>query len=289
MPESNQPLATFADDRQALMEELLRLRDALRRKNQASAQSCPEGVILAKLCSGINLEEWNELSREGGFLHWLALPASGDALPHLLHIQHTLEELTHQTQHDPMTGLANRRAFERTLKLELERALRAGTNLTLAILDLDDFKAINDTYGHLCGDRVLVALAGIILANKRSYDMAARIGGEEFAVILPGSGLVQAEGTMERLIEEVRERRVVCEGVSQTVSVTVSVGLACTKGRVPLSAERFLDMADKALYQAKAAGKDRIVKAPIPDLLETPMATLVHSQEKQFLFTGPDT
>ena len=289
MPENKPPLATFADDRQALMEELIHLRDALRRKGHASLGPSCSGLILARLCAGITLAEWNEVAHEGGFLHWLALPASGEALPHLTQIQQTLEELTHETQHDPMTGLANRRAFERTLKLELERASRAGTSLTLALLDLDDFKVVNDTHGHLCGDRVLVALAGIILNNKRSYDLAARIGGEEFAVILPGSGLMQAEATMQRLIDEVRERKVVCEGVDKGVSVSVSVGLACTKGRIPLSLERFLDLADKALYEAKATGKDRIVKAPIPDLLETPTATLVHSQEKQFLFTGPDT
>ncbi len=289
MSENNPSQDSLTVDRQVLLEEFLRLRDALHNLRQGSERSSETGLILAKFCAGITLEEWNSLAHEGGFPQWLALPASGTALPHLLNIQHTLEELSHQSQHDPMTGLSNRRTFERTLKLELERAQRSNTSLSLAILDLDDFKAVNDTRGHLCGDHVLVALAGIMLSNKRSYDTASRIGGEEFALILPGSGLMQAQSTLERLLEDVREHRVNCEGVDESVSITVSVGLACTKGRIPLSPQRFLDMADKALYEAKAAGKNRIVMAPIPDLLETSMATLVRSQEKQFLFAGPDT
>jgi diguanylate cyclase (GGDEF)-like protein len=235
------------------------------------------------------MADWKELIQDGHFINWLALPASGDATPHLASIQRTIEELTHQTRHDPLTGLANRRAFEKNLKLELERAYRSGSSLSLAILDLDDFKAVNDTYGHLCGDRVLMGIAAALLGHKRGYDMAARIGGEEFALILPGSGLMQAESSLERLLGEAREHRVTCEGVDEPVGVTCSVGLVCTKGKTPLSVERFVDLADKALYEAKALGKDRIVKAPIPDLMETPQATLVHAQEKQFLFTGPDT
>jgi diguanylate cyclase (GGDEF)-like protein len=289
MQENSNHRAAFAEDRQAILEEIARLREALAKKGRASLSGAPGGLIIARLCSGLTMEDWKELIQEGHFINWLALPASGDATPHLASIQRTIEELTHQSRHDPLTGLANRRAFEKNLKLELERAYRSGSSLSLAILDLDDFKAVNDTYGHLCGDRVLMGIAAALLGHKRGYDMAARIGGEEFALILPGSGLMQAESSLERLLGEAREHKVTCEGVDEPVGVTCSVGLVCTKGKMPLSVERFVDMADKALYEAKALGKDRIVKAPIPDLMETPQATLVHAQEKQFLFTGPDT
>lgn len=289
MPENNAPQSTLTEERLAILEEISRLREALAKVNRTSTNNeCRDGLLLVRLCAGLTLDEWAEITRDGQFMQWLALPASGDATPHLERIQHTLEELAHQTRHDPLTGLANRRAFEKNLKMELERAYRSGSSLSLAIIDLDDFKAVNDTYGHLCGDRVLAATAGTLLSHKRGYDLAARIGGEEFALILPGSGLVQAEATLERVLEEAKARKVICEGVPTPVSVTCSVGLVCTKGKVALSVDRFVDMADKALYEAKAQGKDRIVKAPIPDLLETPQATLVHAQEKQFLFTGPD-
>ena len=289
MQENNSHRAAFAEDRQALLDEISRIREALAKKSRASLSGSPDGLIIARLCSGLTMDDWKDILLEGHFINWLALPASGDATPHLASIQRTLEELAHQTQHDPLTGLANRRAFEKNLKLELERAYRSGSNLSLAILDLDDFKAVNDTYGHLCGDRVLTGIAASLLGHKRAYDMAARIGGEEFALILPGSGLMQAESSLERLLGEAREHKVTCAGVDEPVGVTCSVGLVCTKGKTPLSVEHFVDMADKALYEAKAQGKDRIVKAPIPDLMETPQATLVHAQEKQFLFTGPDT
>lgn len=289
MQENSSHRAAFAEDRKAILDEISRLREALAKKGRTSLAGSPDGLIIARLCSGLTMADWKELVQEGHFINWLALPASGDATQHLANIQRTLEELAHQTKHDPLTGLANRRAFEKNLKLELERAYRSGSSLSLAMLDLDDFKAVNDTYGHLCGDRVLMGIAAALLGHKRGYDMAARIGGEEFALILPGSGLMQAEASLERLLSEVREHKVTCAGVDDPVGVTCSIGLVCTKGKMPIPLECLVDLADKALYEAKAQGKDRIVKAPIPDLLETPQATLVHAQEKQFLFTGPDT
>ena len=289
MPENNPKLAPPSLQRREILEEISRLREALQSKARYSVDSCRDGLIIVRLFEGLTLSEWEEIMSDGQFLHWLALPASGDPTPHLARIQRTLEELAHQTRHDPLTGLGNRRAFEKHLKMELERAFRSGSTLSLAILDLDNFKTINDTRGHPCGDQVLKAVSGALLGHKRMYDLAARIGGEEFALVLPGSGLVQAESSLERLLEQIRERNVVCDGQADPVRVTCSAGLACTKGRIQLSVERFMDLADKALYEAKARGKDQIAKAPIPDLLETPQATLVHAQEKQFLFTGPDT
>ena len=285
----NKPQRTsIAESRREILDELTRLREAMSSKARGSISGGSSGLIIARLFTGLTLDEWSDILKEGHLTQWLALPATGDATPHLAMIQRTLEELAHQTRHDSLTGLANRRAFEKNLKLELERAHRSHSSLSLAILDLDDFKAVNDTYGHLCGDRVLTAVAGTLLSHKRGYDMAARIGGEEFALILPGSGLMQAEATLARLLDEARERKVTCESAAETVGVTFSVGIVCTKGKVPLSVERFIDLADKALYEAKAQGKNRIIKAPIPDLLEASQATLVHPREKQFLFTGPD-
>lgn len=276
-------------NRQALLEELNRLREALRAKESASAYDGRSGLIVARLCAGLSQAEWDELVREGGFHHWLTLPADENPMPHLAQLQKTLDELSYQSYQDPLTGLANRRTFQKALKIELERAFRGSTPLCLAMLDLDDFKSVNDRFGHVCGDKVLISLAGAMLQGTRTYDTAARVGGEEFALILPGSSMHQAEATVARLLGVVRGRKVVCEGVESPVGMTVSVGLACTKGKAPLSVDAFMDLADKALYQAKSQGKDRLVKAPIPDLVDTSKDTLVHAQEKQFLFTGPDS
>ncbi len=289
MPENNPPEAALLQDRQEIEKELARLREALVRSERTSLANCSEGLLLVRLCAGLTLQDWDRIVEEGHFHHWLGLPAMGDSAPHLSRIQRTIEELAHLTSHDPLTGLANRRAFERTLRMELERSVRSGTPLSLVLLDLDNFKSINDSFGHNCGDRVLTAMAGALFGNKRLYDLAARVGGEEFALILPGSGLGQADGIAERLLAEIRQLRVTCEGVDDPVSFTCSAGLVCTRGRTPLSVERFVDLADKALYEAKAQGKDRVVNAPTPDLLDASQTTLVHAEEKQFLFTGPDT
>lgn len=137
MPENNRPHATLAEQGREIIEELARLREALALKERTTVNECPGGLMLLRLCSGLTLEEWDEMTRDGQFPHWLALPASGDAAPHLERIQRTMDELAHETRHDPLTGLANRRAFEKTLRMELERAHRAGTNLSLALFDLD--------------------------------------------------------------------------------------------------------------------------------------------------------
>ena len=289
MRENNPPPPALQGDARALLEEVARLQQALEKQGQPSDALRRTGLILAKRCAGLNLDLWDAIAAEGQFQDWLALPADGGALPHLMRMQRIIEELAHQNRQDPLTGLANRRAFEKHLHMELDRSQRTGSSLSLAMMDLDDFKAVNDTFGHVCGDRVLVALAGILLAHKRAYDMAARFGGEEFVLILPGSGLAQAESSLERLMEGIRQHSVLCDAAQEPVRFTCSIGLACTKGKVPMSVERFIDLADKALYEAKAQGKNRIVKASIPDLAEAPQTTLVLAQEKQFLFTGPDT
>jgi diguanylate cyclase (GGDEF)-like protein len=203
----------------------------------------------------------------------------------VVHLQHTLEELSFLTDHDPLTGLSNRRAFERGLDLEIERAGRSNTTLSLALLDLDDFKAVNDTFGHPCGDQVLVAVADAMQGMKRGYDLAARIGGEEFALILPGAGLMEVQTVIDRLHEAVRALRVDC-GAGRPITTTCSVGVATYRGRLPVSVPEIMTMADRALYQAKGQGKNRTIVLPVHDLAASLKTTLVQSSEKKFLFTG---
>ncbi|MCC6131116.1 MAG: diguanylate cyclase [Acidobacteria bacterium] len=156
---------------------------------------------------------------------------------------------------DPLTSLPNRRAFEESLSREVSRAQRSGRPLSLLILDLDHFKSINDSFGHGFGDEILVGFARLLARQARRGDMAARIGGEEFAVLLPMTEKIHAITVGERI-------RRACEGTplgrTQQQSVTVSVGAATTKGTAGSSPAELVDEADRALYRAKAEGRNRV-------------------------------
>jgi len=243
-------------------------------------------VAVIRLCRDLPLEEWQKLATTPEFEQWLALPVSGEAYPHLVHLQERLESLSFQSEHDPLTELHNRRAFERILKLELQRATRQGNYLSLAVLDLDNFKKVNDTYGHPCGDEVLVALAETLVKNKRTYDLAARLGGEEFALILPGAGPTKAKDMVQRVLEIFGDTDIYCSGRDTPLHVTFSAGVATTRARTPIKPSELMTLADKALYMAKEQGKNTVVGQRAPRELELPKATMVRSEEKQFLFTG---
>jgi diguanylate cyclase (GGDEF)-like protein len=170
---------------------------------------------------------------------------------------------------DEFTGLPNRRAFLRRLQDEIGRAHRYGTPLALALLDLDEFKAINDLYGHAAGDEVLRCYAQGVLATLRHHDMVARYGGEEFAVLLPNTAQAGALAALEKLRE--RTAGLVCEHQGRTLKLpSFSAGLAMY---VPgESATELINRADKALYRAKNLGRNRIEIAAPPDAVESPPA-----------------
>ena len=147
---------------------------------------------------------------------------------------------------DPLTGLANRRHFE----AELERCIATGREGCVALVDLDHFKRVNDRFGHAAGDAVLKTFARIARAELRASDLVARIGGEEFALLLPGAGLDVAEMVCGRLGAAL-SRTATSHG-KVSVLVTSSIGLALIRN----GARHCLEEADRALYQAKAAGRD---------------------------------
>jgi diguanylate cyclase (GGDEF)-like protein len=158
---------------------------------------------------------------------------------------------------DWLTGLYNRRHFESLAQAELGRSQRYMRPLTVMMMDIDHFKDINDTYGHATGDRVLQALATVCLATKRDADIAARIGGEEFALLLPETSDIAAGQFAERLRQQIRDCAPVVEG--EKLPITVSIGIAgatvTTAGIQPL-----LSSADQALYEAKRSGRNRVVQ-----------------------------
>jgi len=158
---------------------------------------------------------------------------------------------------DELTGLYNRRFFLKRLGDEIDRAVRYESPLSLLILDVDHFKAVNDTYGHLVGDEVLAALAELIRATFRRTDVAARYGGEEFCALLPQTERTGAEHVAERLRQASAVQPIQLQDGGR-LSVTCSVGLAVL-GEDGGDGSSLLKVADARLYRAKAAGRNRVL------------------------------
>lgn len=159
-------------------------------------------------------------------------------------------DLSQQARTDALTGLANRRALGQVLDTALQQAAASGAPLCLALLDIDHFKDVNDTHGHAAGDEVLVQVARCLRENGAGQGMLARHGGEEFAWLLPGVALEQAQAHCEALRESVAY-------ASQALPVTVSIGL--TQAHRDDSVSTLMQRADQALYAAKRSGRDRVV------------------------------
>ncbi len=157
---------------------------------------------------------------------------------------------------DPLTHLYNRRYLMDVLAREFQRVQRTGGDLSLAVLDIDHFKRINDSYGHQNGDTVLAAVAEATRAELRTYDIAVRYGGEEFVVVLPATPLTDGRTVAERLRRGV-ERTVFPEPMA-ALAVTVSVGVASYPAERVDSVDALIRMADDALYRAKSGGRNRV-------------------------------
>ena len=155
---------------------------------------------------------------------------------------------------DPLTGFRNRRWFDQTLPRIVQRHLRASEPLSIAMMDIDHFKRVNDSFGHAAGDAVLLQVGRLVRGSLRPSDFAARIGGEEFALILPQTSLPGAISAIERLREAIAAKAFEHDG-RRLPQVTVSLGLvALEQGTTP---EQLLARADVALYAAKQGGRNR--------------------------------
>jgi diguanylate cyclase (GGDEF)-like protein len=161
---------------------------------------------------------------------------------------------------DGLTGLFVRRYFDARIEEEIERAKRYGTPFSVVMMDVDDFKKLNDTHGHLVGDRVLRAVAGLVRGQMRGVDTAARYGGEEIAIILPRTEMVAAYNQAERIRAAIADHRITVDGTgdSQIIGVTASFGIAAYPESEANTAEELVRRADRALYRAKKTGKNRV-------------------------------
>jgi diguanylate cyclase (GGDEF)-like protein len=174
--------------------------------------------------------------------------------------QEEIERLSEDATIDFVTKVANRRALNQRLAEETARFKRNGPVFSVIMMDIDLFKQVNDTYGHIAGDRILRAVATLIQEHKREADYLGRYGGEEFCLILPNSELLAAEAVAEKIRKRIEATRFNYEG--KTIPVTLSAGVAEIGARNDIASE-LIKRADSALYRAKANGRNRVEAAGI--------------------------
>ena len=170
------------------------------------------------------------------------------------------EELRAAAVRDPLTGVFNKRHLQERLCAELAYANRHGEPLALIMIDVDHFKQINDGYGHAAGDAVLAQLAAVLVTHTRGEDVIARFGGDEFVILARGTDINGARRLGERLRQAVAGFAFAHDG--QDIAVTLSVGVTAVSGGQP--ADDLFNVADAALYEAKARGRDTVVATPCP-------------------------
>jgi diguanylate cyclase (GGDEF)-like protein len=184
------------------------------------------------------------------------------ALPVVTLLQRSLRhaQLVTDSRADSKTGLLNAATWEREAATEVARAVRTGSPLAVALLDIDKFKAVNDTHGHLVGDQVLKEIANRLNSLLREYDVAGRWGGEEFSVLLPQTKAVDAFRTAERVRASIAALNIIVPGTAgaERVQVTVSIGVAALDAGSQRQLGELMAAADAALYRAKSCGRDQV-------------------------------
>ena len=184
------------------------------------------------------------------------------ALPVVTLLQRSLRhaKLVTDSRADPKTGLLNATTWERESTVEVARAVRTQSPLAIAMVDIDKFKAVNDTYGHLVGDQVLKEIANTLNTLLRDYDLAGRFGGEEFSLLLPQTRAVDAFRIAERVRANIAGLSIIAPGATggERVQVTVSIGVAALDSGSKRELSELVAAADAALYRAKAGGRDQV-------------------------------
>ena len=185
-------------------------------------------------------------------------------------------ELLTEANTDALTSIANRRGFDAMAHELHERARALGSPLSVLALDLDHFKAVNDTHGHACGDQVLAEVARRWRQCLRASDLLARVGGEEFCALLPDTGPVEAARVAGKILRATADEPIHCTVADRAIElpVTVSVGVVSVRGAELPAVQALLDRADQALYEAKHGGRNRAVALPMPTSAQSPDSTV---------------
>ncbi len=191
--------------------------------------------------------------------------------------QAMIDRLVELSSRDALTGLANRRAFELALEREVDRVARSGEPALLLALDIDHFKRVNDTHGHGAGDQVIGAVASALMDSVRPMDLVARVGGEEFAIILPNCASTFGTTVAERIRRRVERMPILLQPSHQELTVTISIGGAFAPQWVRSTPALLKERADQQLYGAKAQGRNLVQ-------LEPSAMSVVSNEEKRLLF-----
>ena len=172
-------------------------------------------------------------------------------------IYQTMESMDNLALKDPLTGIYNRRYINEKLAVDMVSAALSGQDISIIMADIDFFKIVNDTYGHLAGDEVLKSFAGTISGSlKRESDWVARFGGEEFLICLPGAGIQRAAEVAEKLRKAVEAKEIILGG--NAIHITASFGVCSIKPMQGSKIGSFIECADKRLYAAKNNGRNRV-------------------------------
>lgn len=173
-----------------------------------------------------------------------------------LQLHDTMKKVEEMAATDALTGLYNRRHFNRVLEQMFSESQRYGHDLSIVMIDLDGYKRLNDTFGHQVGDQLLTMTGKVINATLRKMDVAARYGGDEFVLLLPHAGAAEAESVVERIRVDFKYSS--DQMLKRPLGVSMSIGIAASSIVKAASAEQMLSAADEALYRAKTSGKDRV-------------------------------